>query len=235
MVVAVDQAGQDDVVLEVDDGVGGLGQRGARPTSRMTPSTAKTPASDNSRRVSSMVTTSAFLTSNDPMTAPLCGDDVAYSPASYLALFVINLTLFAADDVLHYGTGQGGLGGMVHNWGWNGAAWVRSGLSRRGLLNGLALGAWAAGARGALAQPAPHVHPSMPELGVVVRPAAPPTLQPLSEPQVRASANGLLQTSLRAAYGYRDVGGFRLFVRGYEGGSPGPTLRMKPGDTLKLG
>jgi len=35
-------------------------------------------------------------------------------------------------------------------------------------------------------------------------------------------------------YAYRDVGGFRLFVRTYEGGSPGPTLRLKPGDTLKL-
>jgi hypothetical protein len=40
---------------------------------------------------------------------------------------------------------------------------------------------------------------------------------------VRHSANGVLQTSLRCAYAYRDVGGVRLYVRTYEGSSPGPT------------
>ena len=58
--------------------------------------------------------------------------------------------------------------------------------------------------------------------------------QPLVEPEVRRSAGGVLQTSIIMRYAYRDVGGFRLFVRTYEGGSPGPTLRLKPGDTLKL-
>jgi FtsP/CotA-like multicopper oxidase with cupredoxin domain len=58
--------------------------------------------------------------------------------------------------------------------------------------------------------------------------------QALVEPEVRRSANGVLQTSLRCAYTYRDVGGTRLYVRSYEGGSPGPTLRMKPGETLKI-
>ena len=57
---------------------------------------------------------------------------------------------------------------------------------------------------------------------------------PLIEPQVRRSANGVLQTQLRCAYVYRDVGGVRLYLRSYEGGAPGPTLRMKPGETLKI-
>jgi FtsP/CotA-like multicopper oxidase with cupredoxin domain len=58
--------------------------------------------------------------------------------------------------------------------------------------------------------------------------------QPLVEPEVRRSANGVLSTSLRCAYAYRDIGGRRLYLRSYEGGSPGPTLRMKPGETLKI-
>ena len=58
--------------------------------------------------------------------------------------------------------------------------------------------------------------------------------QPLIEPETRRSVNGVLQTTLRCAYTYRDIGGVRLYVRSYEGGSPGPTLRMKPGETLKM-
>jgi hypothetical protein len=40
-------------------------------------------------------------------------------------------------------------------------------------------------------------------------------------------------TSLRCAYAYRDIGGTRLYLRAYEGGLA-PTLRMKPGETLKI-
>ncbi len=58
--------------------------------------------------------------------------------------------------------------------------------------------------------------------------------EPLVEPEVRASIDGVLETTLRAQYAYRDVGGYRLFVRTYEGKVPGPTLRMKPGDTLRI-
>jgi Putative multicopper oxidases len=58
--------------------------------------------------------------------------------------------------------------------------------------------------------------------------------QPLVEPEVRRSVNGMLSTTLRAGYAYRQIGGVRLYVRSYEGGSPGPTLRMKPGDTLRI-
>src|SRR5262249_22974750 len=50
---------------------------------------------------------------------------------------------------------------------------------------------------------------------------------------VRRSVNGVLSTSLRCAYAYRDIGGMRLYLRAYEGGL-GPTLRMKPGETLKI-
>src|SRR5580693_10165807 len=106
-------------------------------------------------------------------------------------------------------------------------------LSRRGLLNGgLALGAAALGPRLALAQAGGgHVH--MPELGVAKVPVVPAMDQPLVEPEVRRSANGVLSTSLRCAYAYRDIGGTRLYLRAYEGGL-GPTLRMKPGETLKI-
>src|SRR5271163_2064626 len=51
--------------------------------------------------------------------------------------------------------------------------------------------------------------------------------QPLVEPEVRRSVNGVLSTTLRVGYVYRQIGGVRLYVRSYEGGSPGPTLRMK--------
>lgn len=58
--------------------------------------------------------------------------------------------------------------------------------------------------------------------------------EPLVEPEVRRAVDGVLATTLRAAYAYRDVGGYRLFVRTYEGTVPGPTLRLAPGDTLKI-
>ena len=108
------------------------------------------------------------------------------------------------------------------------------GLSRRGLLAaGGGLGAYIWVPRLALAQ---HDHTKMmsSSLGKVARTPTPPMDAPLIEPEVRRSANGVLQTQLRCAYTYRDVGGVRLYVRAYEGGTPGPTLRMKPGETLKI-
>jgi FtsP/CotA-like multicopper oxidase with cupredoxin domain len=56
----------------------------------------------------------------------------------------------------------------------------------------------------------------------------------LVEPEVRRSAGGVLETELRVDYAYRDLGGYRLNMRSYEGGSPGPTLRVRPGDTLRI-
>ncbi|QJP14209.1 multicopper oxidase family protein [Starkeya sp. ORNL1] len=57
---------------------------------------------------------------------------------------------------------------------------------------------------------------------------------PLIEPQVRRSANGELKTRLRVAYTYKDLGGYRLSLRSYEQDLPGPTLRVKRGDVLRI-
>jgi FtsP/CotA-like multicopper oxidase with cupredoxin domain len=57
---------------------------------------------------------------------------------------------------------------------------------------------------------------------------------PLVEPELRRSVNGELRTTLRARYAYKDVGGYRLFMRTYEGTIPGPTLRLRRGDALRI-
>ena len=57
---------------------------------------------------------------------------------------------------------------------------------------------------------------------------------PLVEPEVRRSADGVLNTTLRMRYAYKDIGGYRLYMRMYEGTLPGPTLRVKPGDVLRI-
>lgn len=57
---------------------------------------------------------------------------------------------------------------------------------------------------------------------------------PFVEPEVRSSANGELKTTLRMQYAYKNIGGSRLYVRTYEGTVPGPTLRLKPGDVLRI-
>jgi FtsP/CotA-like multicopper oxidase with cupredoxin domain len=56
----------------------------------------------------------------------------------------------------------------------------------------------------------------------------------LIEPEVRRSAAGVLDTELRVRYAYKDIGGYRLNLRTYEGDTPGPTLRVRPGDTLRI-
>ena len=106
--------------------------------------------------------------------------------------------------------------------------------SRRGLLRAsLAIGTLALGQRAGLGQSGgAHVH--MPEIGAATLPVVAAMDQPLVEPEVRRSVNGVLSTNLRCAYAYRDIGGRRLYLRSYEGRSPGPTLRMKPGETLKI-
>ena len=57
---------------------------------------------------------------------------------------------------------------------------------------------------------------------------------PFVEPEVRRSANGVLDTTLRMQYAWKDLGGYRLYMRTYEGMIPGPTLRVKPGDLLRI-
>ena len=56
----------------------------------------------------------------------------------------------------------------------------------------------------------------------------------LIEPEIRRSAGGELRSNLRIGYAYKDIGGYRLWLRTYEGGIPGPTLRVRPGDILRL-
>lgn len=56
----------------------------------------------------------------------------------------------------------------------------------------------------------------------------------LVEPEIRRSMNGELRTTLRVAYAYKDMGGYRLSLRTYEGNIPGPTLRLRPGDVLRI-
>src|SRR5262245_47362638 len=105
---------------------------------------------------------------------------------------------------------------------------------RRFLRGGAAVGVLMLGVREARAQ-TPHSHGNMPAtLGLVPRQVVPPMDQPLIEPEVRRSVNGELRTGLNLQYAYRDIGGIRLYVRSYEGGFPGPTLRMKPGETLRV-
>ena len=82
---------------------------------------------------------------------------------------------------------------------------------------GLAIGTLALGRRAALGQPG-GAHAHMPEVGVATLPVVPAMAQPLVEPEVRRSANGVLSTSLRCAYAYRDIGGMRLYLRAYQGG-----------------
>ena len=50
---------------------------------------------------------------------------------------------------------------------------------------------------------------------------------PLIEPEVRRSVNGELRTTLQVRYAYKDIGGYRLHLRSYEGTIPGPTLRVR--------
>ena len=57
---------------------------------------------------------------------------------------------------------------------------------------------------------------------------------PFVEPEVRRSAYGELNTMLRMQYAYKGIGGYRLYMRTYEGTLPGPTLRLKPGDVLRI-
>ena len=56
----------------------------------------------------------------------------------------------------------------------------------------------------------------------------------LAEPPVLASTGGLLQVRLEAAEGRHELAGRRATTLGYNGGLPGPTLRVRPGDRLRV-
>ncbi|MFC9917148.1 multicopper oxidase family protein [Agromyces binzhouensis] len=54
------------------------------------------------------------------------------------------------------------------------------------------------------------------------------------EPEVRSSARGRLDLELAAAVTTATIDGRRVRVLGYEGGMPGPTLRVRAGDRISL-
>ncbi len=56
----------------------------------------------------------------------------------------------------------------------------------------------------------------------------------LREPDERRSRDGVLETSLVAAAGTQRVAGRSVRTLGYEGGVPGPTLHVHPGDVVRL-
>nr|MBA3414651.1 multicopper oxidase domain-containing protein [Chloroflexia bacterium] len=92
----------------------------------------------------------------------------------------------------------------------------------------LGAGAW----RSATAQDATHEMDPLPAATLPRRHWQPADL---TEPAVRRAVAGVLRTDLRLAYLYHDIGGYRLHLRGYDGGIPGPTLRARPGDVLRIG
>src|SRR5262249_725919 len=104
------------------------------------------------------------------------------------------------------------------------------GTSRRGLLQaGLAIGTLALNPRASLGQSGGAHDHHMPEIGVANVPAVPAMDQPLIEPEVRRSANGVLATRLRCAYAYRDIGGFLPSLPRPRGGPPpAPPLEARP-------
>ena len=57
----------------------------------------------------------------------------------------------------------------------------------------------------------------------------------LREPDVLRSQGGSLDVRLEAASGSHEVAGRKAVTLGYNGGLPGPTLRVSPGDTLRIG
>jgi FtsP/CotA-like multicopper oxidase with cupredoxin domain len=65
-------------------------------------------------------------------------------------------------------------------------------------------------------------------------PSAGQTGAPFEEPEVRRSQNGVLQTSLDLRFATRRVAGRTIEVPTYEGTVPGPTFRLRPGDTLRI-
>lgn len=98
-------------------------------------------------------------------------------------------------------------------------------LSRRKFLT---LGAGALGVYG-LGWP-----PSWPPVWPPLRPPTTPSADAFPEPEVRSSASGFLNTTLRASTVPAIVQGQIVFTSVYEGTFPGPTLKVRPGDFLRI-
>jgi FtsP/CotA-like multicopper oxidase with cupredoxin domain len=81
-------------------------------------------------------------------------------------------------------------------------------------------------------------HGATPQASPEPTPPPPPfagiTGEPLREPPVRTSVNGVLETTLEARLGPATAAGQTVTTYVYEGEFPGPTLRMKAGETLRL-
>ena len=70
--------------------------------------------------------------------------------------------------------------------------------------------------------------------GSTTRDRSPVGGAPLAQPQELASKDGLLSITLRAEAGAVPYGNSHRFAYTYNGGSPGPTLRLRPGDRLVI-
>jgi FtsP/CotA-like multicopper oxidase with cupredoxin domain len=57
---------------------------------------------------------------------------------------------------------------------------------------------------------------------------------PFVEPEVRSSANGFLSTTFRASRGTTTINGDPVVSSIYEGMFPGPTLKIRPGDFVRI-
>lgn len=56
----------------------------------------------------------------------------------------------------------------------------------------------------------------------------------LAEPEIFRSQGGRLDVRLEAASASHEIAGGRATTMGYNGGVPGPTLRLQPGDTVRV-
>lgn len=65
-------------------------------------------------------------------------------------------------------------------------------------------------------------------------PPGPATGAGLIQPAELRSGNGQLQVRLEAAPGQLQLGGRGVSALGYNGGIPGPTLRVRAGDVLRI-
>jgi len=54
------------------------------------------------------------------------------------------------------------------------------------------------------------------------------------EPRELSSVDGVLETELRVTYAENRIGADKVCLRSYNGGLTGPTLRVRPGDTLRI-
>lgn len=70
--------------------------------------------------------------------------------------------------------------------------------------------------------------------GTTPAPTPTPIPNQLVQPQVRQSANGLLNTQFNIALSTVQVGDVSFVTRCYEGVVPGPTLRVNPGDEMRI-